>query len=124
MGRGFSFVPLAPMGRPVYSASFSEGIMAEANHIDVSYVANLARIQLTEQETGLFQGQLDQVLAYVEQLNEPDLSGVEPTAHAMARVNILREDAPHRSLENDIVIANAPAARDGQILVPKINDQF
>ena len=86
--------------------------MAGANHIDVSYVANLARIQLTAQEAELFQGQLDQVLAYVEQLNEPDLSGVEPTAHAMARVNILRDDVPHVSLENDTVTANAPSARN------------
>lgn len=94
--------------------------MAEANHIDVSYVANLARIQLTGQETELFQGQLDQVLAYVEQLNEPDLSGVEPTAHAMARVNVLRADVPRASLESEAVTVNAPASRNGQILVPKI----
>lgn len=96
--------------------------MVEANHIDVSYVANLARIQLTEQEAELFQGQLDQVLAYVEQLNEPDLLGVEPTAHAMALVNVLRADTPRASLDHDVVTANAPAVRTGQILVPKIID--
>ena len=94
--------------------------MAESTHMDVSYVAHLARIHLTEEETRLFQGQLDQVLTYVEQLGELDVSNVEPTAHAMALVNVLREDTPRPSLDHDAVIENAPAARDGQILVPKI----
>lgn len=94
--------------------------MADATHIDVSYVANLARIDLTAEETALFQGQLDQILEYVEQLGELDVSNVEPTAHAMPLVNVLRDDTPRASLDHDAVIANAPAARDGQILVPKI----
>ncbi|HKK30558.1 MAG TPA: Asp-tRNA(Asn)/Glu-tRNA(Gln) amidotransferase subunit GatC [Alphaproteobacteria bacterium] len=98
--------------------------MTDANHMDVSYVANLARIELTDEETTLFQGQLDQVLDYVEQLNELDVSNVQPTAHAVPLVNVLRADEPGQSLENDAVTANAPAARDGQILVPKINEQF
>ncbi len=98
--------------------------MANANHMDVSYVANLARIELTDDETKLFQGQLDQVLEYVEQLNELDVSNVEPTAHAVPLVNVLRADEPGISLDNDTVTANAPAERDGQILVPKINEKF
>jgi len=89
-------------------------------HMDVSYIAHLARIHITEEETRLFQGQLDQVLTYVEQLGELDVSKVEPTAHAMALVNVLRADLPRTSLDHDAVIANAPAARDGQVLVPKI----
>jgi len=98
--------------------------MSDANHMDVSYVANLARIELTDEETMLFQGQLDQVLEYVEQLGELDVSNVEPTAHAMPLVNVLRADEPGVSLDHDAVIANAPADRDGQILVPKINEKF
>ncbi len=98
--------------------------MADANHMDVSYVANLARIDLTAEETVLFQGQLDQILEYVEQLGELDVSNVEPTAHATPLVNVLRADKPGVSLDNESVIANAPAARDGEILVPKINEQF
>ncbi len=98
--------------------------MSDANHMDVSYVANLARIELTDEETTLFQGQLDQVLDYVEQLGELDVSNVEPTAHAVPLVNVLRADEPGVSLDNDTVTANAPASRNGQILVPKINEQF
>ena len=98
--------------------------MVDANHMDVSYVANLARIELTDEETKLFQGQLDQVLEYVEQLGELDVSNVEPTAHAMPLINVLRADEPGVSIDHDAVMANAPAERDGQILVPKINEQF
>jgi len=98
--------------------------MADANHMDVSYVANLARIALTDEETVLFQGQLDQVLEYVEQLGELDVSNVEPTAHALPLVNVLRADEPGLSIDHDAVTANAPAERDGQILVPKINEKF
>jgi len=98
--------------------------MSDTNRMDVSYVANLARIELTDEEATLFQGQLDQVLEYVEQLGELDVSNVEPTAHAMPLVNVLRADEPRASLDNDTVTANAPATRDGQILVPKINEKF
>ena len=94
--------------------------MADATYMDVSYIAHLARIHLAAGEAELFQGQLDQVLKYVEQLGELDVSKVEPTAHAMPLVNVLRDDTPRASLDHDVVIANAPAARDGQILVPKI----
>ena len=98
--------------------------MSESHEgMDVGYVAHLACIELTDEETALFQGQLDQVLHYVEQLNELDVSGVEPTAHAIPVFNVLREDEPGTSLDHDAVIANAPSAADGQIRVPKIIDQ-
>ncbi len=98
--------------------------MSEANQgMDVGYVAKLACIDLTDQEKALFQGQLDQVLHYVEQLNEPDVRDVEPTAHAIPVFNVLRKDELGTSLEHDAVMANAPSSTDGQIRVPKIIDQ-
>jgi aspartyl-tRNA(Asn)/glutamyl-tRNA(Gln) amidotransferase subunit C len=98
--------------------------MSEANEgMDVGYVARLACIDLTDEETALFQGQLDQVLHYVEQLNEPDVSGVEPTAHAIPVYNVLRDDKLGTSLDHAAVIANAPSISDGQVRVPKIIDQ-
>lgn len=98
--------------------------MSEANQgMDVGYVAHLARIDLTDEETALFQGQLDQVLHYVEQLNELDVSNVEPTAHAIPVFNVLRKDEIGKSLDHADIIANAPAATDGEIRVPKIIDQ-
>ena len=95
--------------------------MPETNEgMDVGYVAHLARIDLTPEETTLFQGQLEQVLQYVEQLNELDVSQVEPTAHAFPVFNVLRKDEVGKSLDRTDVIANAPAAVDGEIRVPKI----
>lgn len=101
--------------------------MPETNQgMDVGYVAKLACIDLTAEEKTLFQGQLDQVLHYVEQLNELnelDVGDVEPTAHAIPVYNVLRRDELGQSLAHDAVIANAPSATDGQIRVPKIIDQ-
>ena len=98
--------------------------MSEAKEgMDVGYVAHLARIDLTDEETARFQGQLDQVLHYVEQLNELDVEDVEPTAHAIPVYNVLRKDEVGQSLGHAEVMANAPAASDDQIRVPKIIDQ-
>jgi aspartyl-tRNA(Asn)/glutamyl-tRNA(Gln) amidotransferase subunit C len=98
--------------------------MSEANEgMDVGYVAQLACIDLTDEETTLFQGQLDQVLHYVEQLNELDVSDVEPTAHAIPVYNVLRKDELGTSLSHAAVVANAPASTGGQVRVPKIIDQ-
>lgn len=98
--------------------------MSETNQgMDVGYVARLACIDLTDEETTLFQSQLDQVLHYVEQLNELDVGDVEPTAHAIPVYNVLRKDDLGPSIDHHTVIANAPVATDGQIRVPKILDQ-
>ncbi|MBN2686481.1 MAG: Asp-tRNA(Asn)/Glu-tRNA(Gln) amidotransferase subunit GatC [Pontiellaceae bacterium] len=98
--------------------------MAEANQgMDVGYVAKLACIDLTDEEKTLFQGQLDQVLQYVEQLNELDVGEVEPTAHAIPVYNVLRKDELGESLDHDAVMANAPSSADGHVRVPKIIDQ-
>jgi aspartyl-tRNA(Asn)/glutamyl-tRNA(Gln) amidotransferase subunit C len=98
--------------------------MSETNPgMDVGYVAKLACIDLTDEEKTLFQGQLDQILHYVEQLNELDVEAVEPTAHAIPVYNVFRKDERGRSLDHDLVIANAPSSTDGQVRVPKIIDQ-
>lgn len=98
--------------------------MSEANQgMDVGYVAKLACINLTEEEKTLFQGQLDQVLHYVEQLDELDVGNVEPTAHAIPVYNVLRKDELGASLNHHDVVSNAPSATDGQVRVPKIIDQ-
>ena len=91
--------------------------------MDVGYVAKLARIDLTQEECTLFQTQLNQVLGYVEQLNELDVDKVEPTAHAFPVFNVLRTDVLGKSLDRADVISNAPAATQNEIRVPKIIDQ-
>jgi aspartyl-tRNA(Asn)/glutamyl-tRNA(Gln) amidotransferase subunit C len=88
--------------------------------VDVAYVARLARMALTPEETAQFQRQLEDVLAYVGQLAQLDLEGVEPTAHAVPVRNVFREDAARPGLSPEAALANAPAARQGLFIVPKI----
>lgn len=93
--------------------------MAEMQ-IDVSYVAHLARIELSPAEQEKIGQQLGQVLAYIEKLKELDVTDVEPTAHAVPLVNITRPDEIRPSLPMDEALRNAPAKANGLFLVPKI----
>jgi aspartyl-tRNA(Asn)/glutamyl-tRNA(Gln) amidotransferase subunit C len=88
--------------------------------LDVRYVANLARIELTDEEVSRFQNQLSNVLEYVEQLKSIDVSGVDAAAHAHPVFNVFREDEPKPSLEKSAVLKNAPHAANGLIMVTKV----
>jgi aspartyl-tRNA(Asn)/glutamyl-tRNA(Gln) amidotransferase subunit C len=91
-----------------------------SDQFDVRYVAQLARLDLSEAEVAKFQAQLGQVLAYVEQLKELDVAGVEPTAHAQQVSNVFREDEARPGLEQSAALANAPRSVNGLIVVPKV----
>lgn len=91
-----------------------------AVEIDVKYVAHLARLQLTPEEEQKIGEQLSQVLGYVEKLKELDVSNVEPTAHAMSLVNVVRPDEVRPSLPHEDAMRNAPAQASGLFIVPKI----
>ncbi len=88
--------------------------------VDVAYVARLARLSLTPEETAQFQRQLEDILAYVGQLAALDVEGVEPTAHAVPARNVFREDVARPGLPPEEALANAPSARQGLFIVPKI----
>ena len=63
-----------------------------APEIDIKYVAHLARLALTPDEEKKLGSQLDGILGYIEKLKELDVTGVEPTAHAVPMVNVTRAD--------------------------------
>lgn len=88
---------------------------------DVEHVAKLARLELTEEEKEKFTSQLGDVLKYVEQMNEVDTSNVEPMAHAIDFVNVMREDQVKYEQTKEELMSNAPDAEDGFFKVPKIN---
>ncbi len=92
----------------------------EQPRIDVSYIARLAKLDLTEDETARFSEDLNQILAYVAQLEQWDTTGVEPMYNPLPTPDALRADVPGESLSNDAALANAPAAADGQFRVPKV----
>ncbi len=94
--------------------------MAAAAEFDVQYVAHLARLNLSETEQQKLGEQLRGILAYVEKLSEVDVSGVEPTAHAVPLTNVVRPDVAQPSLTNAEALRNAPAKANGLFIVPKI----
>ena len=89
-------------------------------HIDVRYVANLARLELSDAEVATFQVQLDAILGYVEKLSQLDVSGIEASAHAVPVFGRMRSDEPHESLPHAAVLQNAPDQSQGQFRVPKV----
>jgi len=88
--------------------------------LDVAYVAHLARLHLTDAEVALFQPQMEHIVRYVDQINALDVSGVEPTLHAVQVVNVFREDRSRPGLDRERVLANAPEEANGLFAVPKI----
>jgi aspartyl-tRNA(Asn)/glutamyl-tRNA(Gln) amidotransferase subunit C len=94
--------------------------MANPSHIDIDYVANLARLALTAQEKEIFSRQLGDVLRYIEKLGEVDVSQVEPTAHAFPVTNVWADDVPQPGLPVEAALRNAPAQRDHMIVVPRV----
>ena len=97
-------------------------LMEKNNAIDISYVANLARIELSESEKEKFSAQLEQILEYFKKLSEVNVEGVEPRAHAHAIYNVWRNDEAGPTLSVEQVLLNAPAKRENQIVVPKVVD--
>ena len=87
---------------------------------DVRYTAQLARLNLSEAEITKFQTQISQILAYVEKLEQVDVSGVEPTAHANAIFNVFREDSPRDWFTAQDALANAPRSANQLFIVPKV----
>lgn len=88
--------------------------------IDIPYVAHLARMRLNPEEIPVFQRQLNDIVGYVAQLQSLDTTGVEPTAHAAPVFNRMREDEPRAGLSHEAAMSNAPSARNGLFIVPKI----
>jgi aspartyl-tRNA(Asn)/glutamyl-tRNA(Gln) amidotransferase subunit C len=88
--------------------------------MDVRYVAHLARLELTADEQVRFGAQLGDVLAYFEQLEQVNVEGIEPLAHAMPLANVTRPDTVLESLPHDDALRNAPAQANGLFVMPKI----
>ncbi|MDP9402498.1 MAG: Asp-tRNA(Asn)/Glu-tRNA(Gln) amidotransferase subunit GatC [Actinomycetota bacterium] len=87
---------------------------------DVAHVARLARLDLTEDELARFTEQLGDVLEHAAGVAGLDTAGVDPTAHPLPLVNVLRPDEPRPSLDRAEVLAMAPAAEDNRFRVPRI----
>ena len=87
--------------------------------IDVAYVAELARLELTDEEKAVFQPQLENIVKYVEKISSVDVDGVPPTMHGREIVNAFREDEVRPSLDREAALANAPARTGDEFMLPK-----
>ncbi len=95
--------------------------MAEQLTLDqVSRVAFLARLELSDAEKTRLTTELNGILSQFERLQELDTDGIAPTSHSMPLQNVFREDEIKPSLPREAAVANAPEKRDGNFIVPQI----
>lgn len=86
----------------------------------VLHIAELAHLKLKEEEIEKFQKELNQILEYVDKLNELDTSEVEPLSHPLPVVNVTREDKLQPSTAREEALKNAPDSTDEFFKVPKV----
>jgi aspartyl-tRNA(Asn)/glutamyl-tRNA(Gln) amidotransferase subunit C len=86
----------------------------------VRKVARLANIRLDEDRLAPLAQELSGIMQWIEQLSEVDTDGVEPMASAVAAALPMREDLVTEGGDADPILANAPAARGGFFVVPKV----
>lgn len=87
---------------------------------EVRHVAMLARLALTDEQVETLRGELNSILGHIDAIQQLDLEGVEPTAHAIPVVNSTRPDVPRQGLSREQALLNAPESEDGAFLIPRI----
>ena len=88
----------------------------------IKYLEKLARITLTEDEEKTDGNELQDIVTYIDMLNELDTDGVEAMSHCSPVTNVMREDEVQPSMTPDEITANAPESQDGCFVVPKTVD--
>ena len=89
---------------------------------DVRRIADLARIEITEAEAGQTLTQLNSIFGLIAEMQAVDTAGIEPMAHPLGGSQRLREDQVSETDARESNMRNAPAARDGLFLVPRVNE--
>jgi len=87
---------------------------------DVLHIARLARLELSESELETMRAQLDSILTYIDRLKALDVTGVEPTSHAVPLVNVMRDDEVVPPFPQDEMLRNAPDRVGEFFRVPRI----
>jgi aspartyl-tRNA(Asn)/glutamyl-tRNA(Gln) amidotransferase subunit C len=89
---------------------------------DVEKIAQLAKLSFTDEEKQIFAEQFNQILGYMEKLNELDTEHVPPTAHVLGLVNVMRNDEVKPWPSPQDILVNAPKTNNGYFSVPKVID--
>lgn len=92
---------------------------------DTEHIAQLARLEFSEAEVDQLTGELNNIIGYVGQLNELDVTNVEPleNINEAVQTNVFRPDESKPSLSTEEALKNAPKSADGFFLVPKVIEQ-
>lgn len=90
---------------------------------EVARVAKLARIALTDEEVERLAGELDVIASAVAKVSEVVTDDIPATSHPMPLTNVMREDIVGATLNRSEVLASAPAAEEGQFMVPQILEE-
>jgi len=83
-------------------------------------VAHLARLELSPEEEGQLSVDIEQILAWIDQLEEVETTNVEPVIHMHRNINAYREDIAHNDLTREEALYNAPQKEDGHFKVVKV----
>ena len=86
------------------------------NSFDAAKVAMLAWLDLSPDDLNRFQGEMEAIVGYVDQLAELNVDGIEPTAHAAPRTNVLRDDVAGIDFSRETMLSNAPEVIDGELI--------
>jgi aspartyl-tRNA(Asn)/glutamyl-tRNA(Gln) amidotransferase subunit C len=89
----------------------------------VEHVARLARLEISPEEKERFTHQLNDILQYVEKLQQLDTEGIEPTAHVIPLQNVFRDDKTCPSFDKEDILANAPDREEDFFRVPQIMEE-
>lgn len=88
--------------------------------IDIAYVARLARISLTPEESARFSAQFARLFDFIRELQQLDVGDVHPTAQVIPLSNVMRDDAPAPQLTQEEALANAPERQGPYFKAPRI----
>lgn len=89
---------------------------------DVQHVAQLARLDFSDEEEERMAEEMGQILDYVEKLDELDTSGVPPMSHVLDVTNVFRDDEIESRIDREQALEPAPETDDGHFQVPAVID--
>ena len=87
---------------------------------DIEKIAELARLKFTEEELDNFTPQMNEILSYMDKLNELDSKNVKPLSHPVEQTNVFREDELKPSISTEDALKNAPSKDEHHFKVPKV----
>ena len=87
---------------------------------DVEKIAELARLKFTDEDLENFTPQMNEILSYMDKLNELDTENVKPLSHPVEQINVFREDELKPSISTEDALKNAPDKNEHHFKVPKV----